>query len=109
MPIGLKPFTVLKILIFFIFFLLTANIFGLVFKYFFDHDYIYGLVPLFNFDTEKNIPSLYSSLALATVSVLLFKIAFARKKAELDNKLWFALSAIFLFLSMDEFFQFMNF
>jgi hypothetical protein len=109
MPVDFKPFAVLKILIFFIFFLLTANLFGIVFKYFFDHDYIYGLTPLFNFDTEKNIPSLYSSLALATVSVLLFKIAFSRKKSEIDNKLWFALSAIFLFLSMDEFFQFMNF
>ena len=47
-------------LVYFILFLLLANITGIVFKLYVGYEYIYGLVPLFNFDTEKNIPTLYS-------------------------------------------------
>jgi hypothetical protein len=82
--------------------LLCANILGIISKYYFDHDHVYGLVGLFNFDTEKNIPTLYSSVALLFSSILLALIAFNSKKLNLPYIYWLMLSFIFLFLSIDE-------
>ena len=63
-------------MVYFILFLLLANITGIVFKFYVGHDYIYGLVPLFDFDAEKNIPTLYSSFAIIIASMFLAVIAF---------------------------------
>lgn len=83
-------------------FLLLANITGITLKIGLNHDYVYGLVPLFNFNTEMNIPTLYSSLALVLASVLLFIIAFFQRKLNLSYIPWLGLSFIFLFLAIDE-------
>lgn len=102
MSIKLFPQQILKINLYLIFFLLSANIIGIISKYYFNHDYIYGLIPLFDFDTENNIPTLYSSISLIVVSLLLLFIAFLRKKVNLSFIPWLGLSIIFLFLSIDE-------
>jgi hypothetical protein len=82
--------------------LLCANLLGIVSKYYFNQGSVYGLVGLFDFDTERNIPTLYSSIALLFSSILLSLIAFKHKKLELPYIAWFGLSLIFLFLSIDE-------
>jgi len=102
MSISLCPKEVFKINLFLIFLLLTANILGIVSKFYFDHDSVYGLVGLFDFNTEKNIPTFYSAIALLVASILLSLIAFARKKVNSPFIQWFVLSLIFLFLSIDE-------
>ena len=89
-------------LVCFISFLLLANIIGIVFKFYFDHDYIYGLTPLFDFNTEANIPTLYSSFAIIVASVLLLLIALEHKRQGSSYLPWIGLSIIFLFLSIDE-------
>ena len=47
------PKEIFKINLYLILLMLCANILGIVSKYYFDHDYVYGLVGLFDFDTEK--------------------------------------------------------
>ena len=84
-----------------IFFLLLANVFGIAVTHYFDHT-LYGLISLFNFDTERNIPTLYSSIALLVASGLLLFIAATRKKLKLFYLSWAGLSLIFFFLAIDE-------
>ncbi|MEG4854539.1 hypothetical protein QUB10_27085 [Microcoleus sp. B5-D4] len=57
----------------------------------------------FNLDAEKNIPTLYSCLALLFSSLLLGVIAYAKNlDSDYYKKHWKILSFIFLFLSLDE-------
>ncbi|MFT6390297.1 MAG: hypothetical protein ACJAUP_003699 [Cellvibrionaceae bacterium] len=81
-------------------FLLFANILGIVATYYFD--LVSGLIILFDFNSERNIPTLYSSVALVFSSILLAAIAFESKKLNWPYISWLGLSLIFLFLSVDE-------
>lgn len=63
-----------------IFVLLFFNVMGIISKSYFHPDYIKGIVHLFNFHSEKNIPTLYSSLSLLFASALLSIIAITHKK-----------------------------
>ena len=98
MNLGLCPESVFKKLFYLIIILLFLNIFGLILKFYFDHDYIYGLVPLFDFDTERNVPTLYSSFALLTTSLILLLIVSAKKKMNLPFMHWAGLSIVFIYL-----------
>lgn len=102
MNIYLSPEMILKKNLCLIMILLAANLIGLILKLFFFHDYVYGLGPMFNFNTEMNVPTLYSSFALICASILLFIIGYLHKKINLSYLPWFGLSLIFLFLSIDE-------
>ena len=102
MNIYLSPEGVLKNNLCLIMILLAANLIGVVLKLFFNHDYVFGLGPMFNFNTEMNIPTLYSSVALICASALLFVIGHLHKRISLSYIPWFGLSFIFLFLSIDE-------
>ena len=102
MNIELSPKIIFKRFIYFILFLLCADILGIIFKFYFGHDYVYGFVPLFNLDTEGNIPTLYSSFALLLSSALLSLIALTHKKNNNSYLSWAGLALIFLFLSIDE-------
>ena len=100
--IVIKPSTVLKLLLSIILLLLSVHVIGLIFRLYFGHDYLSSIVNLFDFNSERNIPTLYSSLALIIVSTLLLLIASVHKKLNNPYILWIILSAIFLFLSIDE-------
>ena len=84
-------------------FLVFANILGMISKLAFGHPNCYGLIPMFDFDAEMNLPTFYSSVTLILSSTLLAIIAFCHKKEGNPYWLWGILSFIFLFLSMDEF------
>lgn len=103
MNIEIYPKRVFTYFLFVILLLLSANILGIISKYYFGHDNVYGLVKLFDFDTEKNIPTFYSTIALFFVSVLLLFITLAHKKLKSFYLHWLGLAIIFLFLSVDEF------
>ena len=62
MDIEMSPRKILFILLSMIGFLLFANLMGIVSTNVFDHDTVYGLIKLFDFDREENLPTLYSSL-----------------------------------------------
>ncbi len=102
MNLEIKPEEALKKLLYLILALLLLNILGLISKFYFEHDHVYGLVPIFDFDTEKNIPTFYSAVALLFASFLLFFITIVRKNNGLAYLGWSGLAVIFLFLSIDE-------
>jgi hypothetical protein len=97
------PGTVFKTLLYIISFLLFANIVVIFMKYYFYHKYCHGLVPMFDFDVETNVPTFYSSFAILFAAVLLALIAWCHRKSKSPCWGWAVLSLIFLFLSLDEF------
>ncbi len=103
MYIEVHPREVFTKLLYLIFILLFLNIIGIISKFYFSHGFVYGLIPLFDFDTEKNIPTFYSSFALLFSSVLLLIITIYHKRNSSAYLSWLGLAFIFLFLSMDEF------
>ena len=102
MKIEVNPRDVFTKLLYLVSILLFLNILTIISKYHFGHDVVYGLIPLFDFGQEKNIPTLYSSLALFTSSMLLSIIALCHKKNKSSYFYWLGLAVIFLFLSIDE-------
>ena len=86
--------------------LLCAHAVGLIMRLGFGHDMVYGLVPLFDVDIERNIPTFFS-VCLGLCSATLFTIIAldARNRGDRDAIYWFVLAVGFLFLSYDEGFQ----
>lgn len=83
--------------------LAIAGVVGQVLRYRFNHDNVFGLVPLFGLDREANIPTWYSSVSLLIASALLAAVARARRQArDPDSRYWRGLAVIFLYLSVDE-------
>ncbi len=60
------------------------------------------MVSLFNFDTEANIPTFYSALALLFASFLLLYIGFLQRKQREPWVAWLGLGLIFFYLAIDE-------
>ncbi len=100
--VKISPIFVFKSLMVFVLFLLCANIIGITFQLYFERPNVYGLVPIFNFDTESSIPALYSSIALLFTSLLLSIVALVNKKNNLSWIPWAVLAVIFIFLGIDE-------
>lgn len=100
MTYKIDPKIVLRNFLYVIIFLLIINLIGVISFNHFDFDYF--LRPLFDFDTERNIPTLYSSIALFFCSVLLTSIASLYKRIDKTYMYWLGLAVIFLFLSIDE-------
>jgi hypothetical protein len=102
MKIKLESKKVFVSLLFIIFFLLSANIVGIISTYYLDHPHIFGLVPMFDFNKEKNIPTFYSALTIVCCSILLSMIAASKRNKGCERLYWYGLAIIFLFLSIDE-------
>lgn len=98
----LSPFKALKFFLYVIMFLLIANVAGIISNHFFGHGHLYGLVPLFNFDTESNIPTLYSYTTILIAALLLFFTGLNERSAGRNWFIWIGLGLIFLFLAIDE-------
>lgn len=62
-----------------------------------------GLVPLFDMGQEQNLPTFFSLFLAIVASALLLAISAIRRKIERPWKLWAGLSAIFLFVAIDDF------
>lgn len=103
MNIEIYPIIVFKKLLYLILTLLCANILGIISKLYLGHNRVYGLIPLFDFNIEKNIPTLYSSFSLIVASILLWFISSSQRRMSLPYIPWLGLAIIFLFLSIDEF------
>jgi len=72
-------------------------------RFFFDDDRFYGLVFMFSVGADGNIPTYYSAFALLFSSGLLAFTGYLIRKTGRPMMLyWFALSVIFLFMSIDE-------
>jgi len=102
MKITICPKKIFKKNLYLILILLAANIIGLFATRYLDHELVHGLVRYFDFNTEKNIPTFYSAIALLISGFLLFFIALTPRKSNTSYRPWFWLAAIFVFLSLDE-------
>lgn len=100
-PISIKKITLVLLAIFSI--LILGDLTGLTIKYTTGHDSVYGLIDLFDLDHEQNLTTYFSTINLLTASALLFIIANYKKvNNQIFTKNWYALSGIFLYLSVDE-------
>jgi len=102
MKFELDPKTALKYLLGFTAFLLFMNTFGVITKHFLGNPRIFGLVFMFDFASERNVPTLFSSFSLATAGLLLSLIAASHRRAGEHWGQWATLALVFLFLSLDE-------
>lgn len=102
MTITLQPRQIFRNNLYLLLLLLAANLLGIFSKLYLDRDQVFGLIPLFDFNTEKNVPTLYSSIALLAASGLLAFVASKYRKINTSYIPWLGLSLIFLFLSIDE-------
>lgn len=83
---------------------LAAHCLAMLTKYGFGRDYVFGLVPLFDFYEEHNIPTYFSSFNLLLTAGMLYLIA--ELVSRTSRKLavpWRVLCAGFIFMSIDEF------
>lgn len=84
--------------------LFVGNAFSLVCLHGLGYDNVFGLVPLFDFNGEANLPSFFSSLLFLAASALLLVIGVSEKRtAARHARHWLVLAAIFAFLCIDEF------
>lgn len=111
MKVKLKPAPISKSLVVITSLLLVANIIAIYLKLtnYTDpeswrqkQDFLRVFINLFDFDTEGNFPSMFSSLNLLFCSILLFINGLAHNRKSNNFYSWMGLSAIFLFLSVDE-------
>ena len=82
--------------------LLIANCGSLFMQHVLDHPEIWGLVPLFHFDREQNLPTFFSSLLLLLSAALLFAAAQKARSTGTSSRPWALLALVFAFLSIDE-------
>lgn len=98
-----NPESFLKAVLCFIALLLIGNGFSIFSKHYLGYDVMIGLVPLFSFNAEANIPTLFSSLMMLAASglTLLITTEYWRKRGPYLP--WAGLTVIFAFLAVDEF------
>ncbi len=75
----------------------------MVLSFGFGLNHLKGLIPMFNFEDEKNVPTYFSSMQLLFAAVLLGICAIQHKANDGKYlKHWVGLAIIFVFLSLDE-------
>ncbi len=70
-------------------------------RLYFGYDYLKGVVPLFNFGSEQNVPTLFSTCLLLLSSIIMLFISYD-KSEEGKRKYWVGLALIMAFLALDE-------
>jgi hypothetical protein len=103
MQVTLKPRRIVLALSAMVTLLTLANVGVLWIKFRWQHDSLYGLTPLFDFNREGNLPAFYSACALLFAAVLLLVIAgHAWERDDRWRRHWTWLGIIFVFLAVDE-------
>ena len=77
----------------------------LFFEWEMGHDHVKGLLPLFDLDRERNIPTLFSACLFSLGSAGFFVLHRLAKSAKAGHVHWFVLAAVFLFLASDEWYE----
>lgn len=86
--------------------LLALHLITLFLRFGLGHLSLHGMIPMFSFDDERNIPTLYSGFLILLCGLFLWKIS--KTSTEHENGLsfyWKALSVITIFLFFDEMFS----
>jgi hypothetical protein len=82
--------------------LLAAHVGGLVAEYAFDRDTLLGIIPLVDFDQERNVPTLFSASLFLVAAALLGLVAREHRSAGRPFRVWLFLAGLACFLSVDE-------
>ena len=85
-----------------IIFLLLANIIFIKHYIFSGREEVWIAAKFFWFDSELNLPTLYSGLSLLLAAYLSFYCSVIKKKIKKEKTFWVILSIIFFFLTIDE-------
>ncbi|MGV8893577.1 MAG: hypothetical protein ACOH2K_11685 [Burkholderiaceae bacterium] len=102
-PISLNPSSIARALGAVALLLVFASAAGQLTVYLTGHEQVYGLVRLFNVDTELNLPTFFSMFILVFAALLLAVIAMLEKKRMATYAFhWAVLAFGFLFMAMDE-------
>lgn len=84
-------------------FLLAGHALALVCKYAWGLDYALGVIPLFDLDTEANLPTVFAGILLASCGLLALSISRAeRAEGRASYKGWRWVGGILIFLAVDE-------
>ena len=83
--------------------LIAAHAGRIVSIYVLDHARLFGLIRLFDFNGEMNVPTFFSTLLLTSSAALLWLYGCSCASGGQRALPWYCLSAIFLFLAVDEF------
>jgi hypothetical protein len=102
MNIELTPWRIYLFFMGIICFLLISNLAGIAVLNFTVHDHAWGLISLFSFDSERNIPAFYSASAILLAALLLIVTGRLNQLAKESAAPWFFLGLVFVFLSFDE-------
>ncbi len=102
MQISIKATDIIKFFLFIIALLFLANLMASISILYCGHDSVHGIVPLFNFDKEYNIPTFFSSFSLLFCGLLLVIISFDKNNTLYEKTHWAALALVFTFLALDE-------
>lgn len=103
LTVFLSPRKVFQVLTVIVICLSIVSLAGQFSRYVLGHGSLLGLIRLFNVGQDSNVPTWYSSVTLLFCSFLLALIATSRKTDRTRYALhWKVLSAIFLFISIDE-------
>ncbi|MBS1830389.1 MAG: hypothetical protein JST93_34120 [Acidobacteria bacterium] len=83
--------------------LAAASVLLRAFSAFTGHDYVYGLIPLFDLEREANIPTIFSAGLLSISAGLLSLIAIEKHQSRDGlRRPWAVLACGFLFMAVDE-------
>jgi len=94
---------IFKAMLYAIFFLIGADILGVISTFVFEHPQVFGFVPMFNLNTEANVPTFFAALLHLTASLLLACIASSYQSAkDARARYWKLLSVWFIFTAFDE-------
>ena len=92
-----------KVLIIILFVLTTLNIGLWIMDYLTPYPFIQKTVYLFDFDSEANIPTLYSTLLILTNAAILLFIGYSNKIVQMKNyRQWFMWAYLFAYVGIDE-------
>jgi len=103
MELTIEPKRLARFLLWIVAALTAINCFELYFYLFTDDQEVYGLVDLFDFAIEHNVPTFYSATAMLLAAGLLALITRANwRRAGGQRIYWLALTCMFVFLAVDE-------
>jgi hypothetical protein len=86
--------------------LIAAHLVGVFFTLVLRHDYLYGVVPFFDLNGERNFPAMYSAVSMIICAAFLGLIGFVkRKQRQPYARHWLFFGVVFLYLAVDEFLQ----
>jgi len=101
--IGINRGSIVKFLSISAFVLIVIHIIILCIYYYIGDPEKFDFVRMFDLDMERNIPTVFSSLILASSALCFYLLSKTKEsKKHKETKYWLGLSGVFLFLSFDE-------